>query len=208
MKATAQTVVIWLFLLFVAGKSISMYMSANSRANRMEANLKAATETAQQFKTRDQHNAVKLKAQELTISELRRINPQIISQLKNLYIAPARVQSYTQSTQELKAEIKATVKDSAIVPGTTEINSDSRAPEKIKLLKYRDKWISIQGIVDPDTAKIKILATDTIFTAIYKGERRRPWAWILSKRQYTAAATNRNPYISINVIETGVIKKK
>lgn len=205
MKATAQTVIIWLFLVFVAGSSLNLYFKANSRANRMENNLKIANEKAEQFKTKDGHNAAKLKAQELTISELRRINPQVISQLKNLYIAPRLVQSYTESTQTMQAEVKATVKDS--IPERTGTNPDAREPEKIKVLKYRDKWISISGVLDPDTAKIKVLAVDTIFTAVYKGERRHPWAWILSRRQYTAAATNRSPYIKINVISSGVIKK-
>jgi hypothetical protein len=208
MKATAQTVIIWLFLIFVTGSSLNLYFHANSDKNRLIADLKAANEKAEDFKTREGHQASKLKAQELTISELRRINPQIIASLKNLQIPPRLVDSYTQAEQTFQAEIKAQVKDSiSDLPERTAINPDAREPQKIKVLKYRDKWITITGVLDPDTAKIKVLAKDTIFTAIYKGDRRRPWLWILSKRQYTAAATNRSPYIKINVVASGIIKQ-
>jgi hypothetical protein len=205
MKATMQTGIIWLFLLFVTGSSLRLYFKANSRANRMKSNLIAANAEAEVFKTKDGHTASKLIAQELTISELRKVNPTIISQLKNLYIPPRLAVSYTAASQEMKAEVKAVITDS--VPCSTGINSEPRDTVKIRVLKYRDKWISITGVLDPDTAKITVLATDTIFTAIYRGDRRHPWAWFLSKRQYTAAATNRNPYIKINVIQSGVIKK-
>jgi hypothetical protein len=208
MKATAQTVFIWLFLVFVTGSSLYLYIKEQGNSRRLLYDLKAANEQAEDFKTREGHQASKLKAQELTISELRRINPQIIAQLKNLDIRPRLVTSYTQAAQTFQAEIRAPVKDSIVnVPASTDIKQDAREPQKIKVLKYRDKWISITGVLDPDTAKIKVAATDTIFTGIYKGDRRRPWLWILSKRQYTAAATNRSPYIKIQVIQSGVIKK-
>ncbi len=204
MKATAQTVIIWLFLVFVAGESMNLYFKANSRANRLENNLKIANEQAEQFRTRDGQQASRLKAQELTISELRRINPQIIARLKNLYIPPRLAQSYTQSSQQLKAEVKAAIKDS-IVPAS--ITETTGTKETIGTFDYADAWIEVKGQFVSDTATLHISANDTIFTAIYKGERRHPWAWFLSKRQLTAAATNRNPYISIKVIQSGVIKK-
>lgn len=205
MKTNVQTVIIWLFLLFVTGSSLNLYFKANSRVNRMEENLKAVNEKVEYFKTRDQHNAARITAQELTISELRRIHPAIISEFKNLYIPPRLAQSYTKTSQTLQAEIKAPIKDS--IPAVTGINTVAREPEKIKVLKYRDKWISIFGELYPDTAKIKVLAKDTIFTAIHRGERRRPWLWVLSKRKLQTSATNRSPYISINVIQSGVIKQ-
>lgn len=206
MKNSIQTAVIWVFLLFVTAASLTGYIREQSKSNRLLYDLIASRDSSKTFTTKDGHRASKLISQNLTAPELKKINPEVVSQLKNMYIAPRLVQSYTQSTQTMQAEVKATAKDS-IVPGSTGTNPDAREPEKIRVLKYRDKWISISGIVDPDTAIIKVQASDTIFTAVYKGERRHRWAWILSKRQLTAAATNRSPYIKIKVIQAGIIKK-
>jgi len=213
MKVTAKTIILYLALVCLSGLSLYLYFDGEANEKRLTYDLKASLQTAVDYKTKDGYNASKLIAQELTIQELRRINPQIIESLKNLYIAPRLAQSYTQTKQTFQATIKATVIDS-IVHGTGVnrftkefIKADSVFSTTIKILKYQDKWISINGKVYPDTAEIKILATDSIFTAIYKGVRRHPWAWILSKRQLTTAATNRSPYILINVIQAGIINK-
>ena len=200
MKSTAQTVIIWLFLIFVTGSSLYLYIHEQGNTKRLIYDLKAARDSAQTFTTKDGHQASKLISQNLTASELRKVNPEIVSKLKNMYITPGAVQSYTEATQTLQADISAPVKDSIKqIPG--------KAPEQIKTFAYSDKWLSLKGVIHHDTTAIKLAATDTIFTAVYKGERRHPWAWFLSKRQYTATATNRSPYIKINVIQSGVIKK-
>jgi hypothetical protein len=207
MKNTVANILIALFLIFVTGESLNLYFKATARANRLESNLIAANDEAQRFKTRDGHNAAKITAQELTISELRRINPAIITQLKNLYIPPRLAQSYTQTSQTMQAEISApVVRPQHVAALLSTSDTATRNPEPATF-SYSDKWISITGTLDPDTAKINILATDTIFTAIYKGERRRPALWIFSRRKLQTAATNRSPYISINVVSSGVIKK-
>lgn len=213
MKERLTTGIIWLFLAFVTVTSVTGYIKEQQKSNRLLYDLKAARDSAQTFTTRDGHQASKLIAQNLTPSEFKKVNPETVAKLKNMYIRPGMVQSYTETSAQMKAEVLATVKDSIVAntpanePGRAQGIAPEPQPEKLKVLKYRDKWISISGVVDLDTAKITVLANDTIFTAIYRGERRHPWAWILSRRQLTAAATNRNPYIKINVIQSGVIKK-
>jgi hypothetical protein len=207
MKATAQTVIIWLFLLFVTGESLHLYFKAQAKAARMEENVKAANESAEEFRAKNGQLASKLTAQELTISELRRINPEIISQLKNLYIPPRLAQSYTQTAQKLNVELAVPVKHS--IPEVQAKDSNSVQPTKpIRSLDYSDPWVSVFcKNIDLDTAKLLVSATDSIFISIYKGERRRPGLWILSRRKYQTAATNVNPYISIEVVQSGIIKK-
>ena len=171
MKATAQTVIIWLFLLFVTGSSLNLYFKANSRANRMEGNLKAVNQQAEQFRTRNGQLASRLTAQELTISELRRLNPAIISQIKNLYIPPRLVQSYTTTAQTMQVDISAPVTH-VQEPDTTG-GTETRNPQPVTRIEYADKWITLKGTIKTDSAKLSISATDTIFAIIHKGERRQ-----------------------------------
>lgn len=205
MKNSAATVLIWFFLLFVAGSSLNLYFKANSRANRLENNLATVNQQAEQFRARNGQLASRLTAQELTISELRRISPAIVSQIKNLYIPPRLVQSYTTTAQQMKAEITATV-TSVQEPDTTG-EAITHNPQPITRIDYADKWIQVKGTIKDDSAKLNITATDTIFCVIHKGERRRPWLWILSKRQYQASANNVSPYIESEIVNLGVIKK-
>jgi len=207
MRATATTVLIWCFLLFVAGESLYLHFKTAEKARRWEENYIAAKEEAEHFKTRNKQKAVRITSQEMTIKELRRVNPEIISQLRNLYIPPRLAQTYTQSTATMQAEVTATLKDTVIVRPDSVNRKEDPQPEKIKVLQYRDKWVSVYGVLDSNEPKLKITATDTVFVATYKGERRRPGLWIFSKRKIQVAATNKSPYININVIQSGTIKE-
>ena len=209
MKERLTSGIIWLFLVFVTIASVRGYILKQQDYNRVIYDLKASRDSARTFTTRDNHQASKLIAQNLTVSELKKVDPETVSKLKNLYIPPRLVQSYTEASQTMNVEVKAAVKDSIVArtPIGEPEGAKSISPERVQTISYSDAWIKIKGVLYNDTAALKIAATDTIFTAIYRGERRHPWAWFLSKRQLTAAATNRSPYIKIKVIQSGVIKK-
>jgi hypothetical protein len=210
MKKNLIIIAIGLILTASTVVSTVMYFKELANSNRLVFDLKAANQPAKTFETKDGHQASKLIAQDNTVHELKIINPRVVSQLSNLYIAPRLVQSYSETTQTLKAEIYAHIKDSisATLPADTSKNTVAEVPVKIRMLEYSDTWISVKtGNIDLAPVKITVVAKDSIFAGVYKGQRRHPWAWILSRRQWTVAATNKSPYIKIEVIQAGVIKK-
>ena len=207
MKATATTIGIWIFMLFVTGSTLNLYFKEKATTRRLTDNLEAVNQQAEHFKTRDGNQAARIAAQELTIHELKRAFPAVASNLKNLYIPPQRALSYTQTSQQLTASITAPVKDTLLQIIEPRGSATITKVDTFRYLDYADQWIKIHAEMRKDTGTVEVAATDTIFTAIHRGERRHPWAWIFSRRKLQASATNRNPYISINVVQSGVIKK-
>ena len=207
MKTTATTIGIWLFMLFVTGSSLKLYIDEKANSRRLTNNLETVNQEVERYKTRDGHQAARIDALVLTNRELKRSFPGMASTLKNLYIPPQRVESFTETSNQLKIKVTAPVKDTVlqlIEPRgfSTVINRDT-----VHFLDYADEWIKIHAEMMHNTGTVEVAATDTIFTAIHRGERRRPWSWIFSRRKLQTSVTNRNPYISINVIQSGVIKK-
>jgi hypothetical protein len=208
MKAISTNILIWLFLLFVTGSTLKLYFAEKANSRRLSDNLESVTQEAEHFKTRDNRPAVKTTALVLTPVEIKRYFPEVKQKLENLYIPPQRAESYTETSQQLTATITAPVKDTVLqiiqVP-----SSKFQIPklDTIRVLDYQDEWIKIHAALAADTGTIEVAAIDTIFTAIYRGERRKPAFWIFSRRKLQTAASNRNPYISINVVQSGVIKK-
>lgn len=198
MKQTSITVFVGLFLLFVTTSSLKLYFDEHARAERLTDNIEALNSEAETFRAKNGQQASRIAAQEVTIKELKNAYPEIVAQLKNLSIQPRRVQSYTQTSQQLKAEIKTVVRDSLIYRQDT---------VKMLLLQHRDKWMQIRGEVYPDTAKISVSASDSIFIATHRGRRYHPAAWVLSRRRLETTATNVNPYISICVVSSGTVRK-
>lgn len=210
MKTTATTITIWLFLLFVAGSSINLFIKEKANSRRISRNLEAVTQEAEYFKTRDGKQAARINTLEVTNRELRRVFPVLASNLKNLHIPPQRAISYTQTSQAMNASITAPVKDTVLQPveiPNSEIQIPKLEPIPVRTLDYQDEWIKINASFAADSGTVSVAATDTIFTAIHRGQRVRPWAWIFSRRKLQTSASNRNPYISIHVVSSGIIKK-
>lgn len=201
MNKTITNILIYIVLVVGMVMTLNLYFTEKATSNRLFSNLKAVNQQSETYTTKDGHPAVKKTIQELTTKELKQVFPELTAIIKNMRIEPRRVETYTQLTQGLTIKLQAPVTDSIV------FNTNLQDSLKIKRLNYIDKWISIKAEIKPDTGLVKIAAIDTIFTSIYRGKRRHPARWIFSRRNYEAAATNRSPYISINVIQSGIIKK-
>lgn len=213
-------IVLLIFIGTSAGFAYLYFNEAATSKRRLD-NIQALTSKVEQFQTRDNHQATRIKAQNPKNMELRKAFPEVTQQLNNLYIPSRLAESYTQARTGLSFEVSTPTRDTLINRKNTDASSFKKlfsdadsafshqsVPESIaaKTFSYSDKWKSVNGLVFPDTTFIKVAAVDSIFTAIYRGQRRHPWAWIFSKRKLEAAATNRNPDIKITVIQAGIIK--
>lgn len=208
MKRISPTLIIWIVLFLVASASLKLYFSEKATSRRYFDDLQATQAKVKEFTTSDGHLATKTAAFELTNTDLRKAFPEVAQQLKNLDIRPRLAESYTQASTALNFEVSAPTRDTLISPKENRFtNLDPLKMIEAKTFHYSDKWKSVSGLVFPDTTFVKVAAVDSIFTAIYQGQRRHPWAWILSKRKLEVAATNRNPDIKITVIQAAMIKK-
>lgn len=171
MKAAATAGLATLFFLFVSWECWNLYRTEHQRAERLLNDIKISRDSCQFFKSKNNENAVKIQAQEYTISEIRATLPRLIQQAKNLYIPPRLIQGYTAATQQSQTEIKTIVRDSIV-----------RDTVHVKAFNYRDKWNHVSGTIEKDTARLVIESQDSITIFNVQGRRRHPLAWILSKR--------------------------
>lgn len=205
MKSSAATLLIWVFLLLVTAASVRGYISQQKETKRLTRNLEAVTAEADSFRTRDGHTASRIAAQEITISELKNAFSDVAGQLHNLKIRPAQAVSYTQTASRLNVDARAPVKDSVINRLESNRSDTIFIPDTVRTLKYSDAWLSVTAILPPppQLGTVKVSAIDSIFTVINWDRR-----WFLGAKHYEVNATNRNPYIKIEVIQGGIIKKK
>lgn len=201
MKQTSLKILVLVFMAFVTASSLKLYFNEVQKTRRLSDNIEALNQEAETFKARNGQQAARITAQQITIQELRRSYPELKSRLHNLYIPPGRFQSSTTTSQELRATIAA-----PILPAPDRTQADELEPIAPRFA-YSDKWVKLAGTIAADTAHLELMATDTVFISTYKGERRKPWAWILSRRKIETAATNVNPYIDLNIIQSATLKK-
>lgn len=200
-----KILIIILILLACSATTSVLWLKEKANSRRLTDNISVLQSEARQFTTKDGHQASKTDALILQPSEVKKLFPEVNSQLKNMYIPASRTESFTDTRSVTDFTVRAANRDSLIklpvLPGKIQ------QTQILKTFHYSDKWKSINGLIAPDTTFIRVAAVDSIFTAIYRGDRRHPWAWILSRRKLQVAATNRNPDNTITVIQGGVIKR-
>ena len=193
MKSTGTNILIYFFLIIVAGQSINLMLKAQENFKRIEGNFKASQSLCEFYKARNGEMAVKVTAMEMTVKEIRQSIPDVIADLKNLYIRPAGLKSYLETTSNTKKEIIVPVRDSIQTP-----TAGHPDPAPIKTIKFTDKWFNVHGYLQNDTARLTIVTSDTIKSIIHKS-RIHPALWIFSRYTFKAVVTNVNPSNTLSI---------
>lgn len=204
MKNLILSGVVSIFFILVSVECFRMYLKERDKAQRWETNYNEKTQEAERFKTAAGDAATKVTAQEFTIKELRAAIPALIQEVKDAGIRPAALRSATETASEISKHISAVLRDSIkYSPGTRVIGTGSPGIS-VKIFEYKDKWFSVKGEIS-DSIQMDISGKDTTKTFIYV-QRRHPWAWILSRKEFRAVTVNKNPFIKTTPGQTIVIK--
>jgi hypothetical protein len=188
--------VIGIFLLFVTFESIKLYYTEHKNTVRLTENLAAVQKEATYFKGRNGDQAVKITSQELTISELKKTIPEAIQDIKNLYIQPRQLQSFTKAGTSIGKHISTTLRDSVIMDTI-----------RVKVIDYRDQWFKVNGMIRDSKLNLEIKTSDTLTVVNYLSKRPHPWLWIFGgKRHPEAAISNKNPFIKYEITKSIVVK--
>ena len=186
------------FLAFVTFEAYKAYLTEHKSVIRLIDNLAAAQKENIYFQARNKDHAVKIQAQELTIKEIRTISPSVISDLRNLYIAPRQLQNIIMASTETEKHITATLRDSVIMDTI-----------KVSVIDYRDKWFTVRGLIRGDTANLNIISRDSLTVINYLSRRPHPWLWIFGGRRHPESTiTNKNPFIKYSIEKSITVKKQ
>jgi len=181
-----------LYLVFAYGKA---YFENQKQIKRLTGALIYENEKAKTYKAKNGLLVYNNHTLQLTNKELKAIYPGIREDIENLKIKVNKVVNYSTTVIENKTNIKTILRDSVVFDTL-----------KVKVFNYTDAWYNIKGLIRNDSINCKIQSIDSITQVVYKGERLRPWLWILSKRQLQQSVSPRNPNSTIvfskNIIVT------
>jgi hypothetical protein len=194
---SAVPYIIGIFLLFVTFQSLKLYYDETKTTTRLTDALTIANKECTYFKARNGEQAVKLQSQELTINEIRATSHSVITDLRNLYIPPRQLQSYTAASTEIAKHIETTLRDSIVMDTI-----------KVKVIDYRDEWFTVNGRINGTLVNMDIKTIDSLSIVNYLSKRPRPWLWIFGgKRHPESVISNKNPFIKYAITKSIVVKK-
>jgi len=188
--------IIGLFLLCVTFESLKLYYNETKTTTRLTEALAASQKKCTEFKAKNGDQAVKLQSQELTIREIKATIPAVVQDLKNLYINPHQLVSYTAASTKMEKPISTTLRDSVVMDTI-----------KVKVIDYADSWFTVKGLIQDNDINMNIKGIDSLNVVNYLSRRPHPWLWIFGgKRHPESAISNKNPFIKYYIEKSIVVK--
>ena len=171
--------------LFAVGTAVyfgDLYFKERDERLRITHSYEAANKFIEYYRAENGKLVGKTEVLQLKTSELEKIYPAIIQEIRNLKIKPGRVESYTENVITQEKQITTLLRDS-IVNDTV----------KYRIFNYQDEFYTVSGIAIGDTQKVVINSSDSIIQVVYRGARYKPWLWFLSRRRLEQVVSCKNP---------------
>ncbi len=119
--------------------------------------------------------------------EFKKAFPKLIKEIEDLKVKSKHVLSVNSTVLESHKKFVSILKDSLI--------NDTLIA---KVFNYTDDFYRVRGVAVNDSQRVEIQSTDSIIQVVYKGKRKRPYLWFLSKRQLEQVISNKNPNSKIS----------
>ena len=161
---------------------LTKYRHERNDRLRLEHSFKAANSKIEYYRSLNNELVAKTEVLQLKINEVKDLYPEIIAEIRNLKLTPKRTEHYSETVIHEQKDIVTTLRDSLIY---------DTIPAKV--FRYQDEFYTVNGIAIGDTQKVHIESRDSIIQVVYKGDRRKPWLWIFSRRKLQQVVSCKNP---------------
>lgn len=149
-----------LLLLLAAGASLRSARRARSEADRLRANLYLLNDTLCRYRTRLDEEAVSVEALRLRCAEFERLRAADAAEIRRLGIRLRRAEEFARTVSATTIEVPVPVRDTVILHDT------------LRLFRWRDAWVTVEGLVGRDTAACRVESRDTLVQILHRVPRR------------------------------------
>jgi hypothetical protein len=141
--------------------SVLSYWLNNVREEkkRLADNQEALLSDVDYYKTESGKNAASVLKLELSKSELENHCQDLTKTIDDLNIKIGRIQSVSTTATKTEVEIQTVVRDSIVYRDL---------PVNLKVVKWRDPWVTLNGVLDGETFSAKIESVDTLSQVVHR----------------------------------------
>lgn len=133
--------------------------NAKEEKKRLTNNQESLLSDIQYYKTESGKNAASVQKLELTKSELEKHCIDLTQTVEDLGIKVKRLQSVANTITKTEVEIKTVVRDSIVYRDR---------PVNLKVINWKDPWISLDGILDGKNFSANIESVDTLSQVVHR----------------------------------------
>ena len=133
---------------------------------RLENNNYALIESVKTYRTKADESAASVQVLRLKVGEYEQLRAADAERIRNLKIKLKRLESTSKSVTKTAVNITAPLRDTVILRDTLRLH------DTVRLFRWRDSWVTVDGVIDNDSVSCSVSSVDTLHQIIHRIPRR------------------------------------
>ena len=133
---------------------------------RLENNNYALIESVKTYRTKADESAASVQVLRLKVGEYEELRAADAERIRKLKIKLKRLESASKSVTKTAVDITVPLRDTVILRDTL------RRHDTVRLFRWRDSWVTVDGVIDNDSVSCSVSSVDTLHQIIHRIPRR------------------------------------
>ena len=157
---------------------------------RHKSNSEALMQSVEHYRTAANEAAASVQILRLRCGEFEELRAADAEKIRQMGLKIRRLESAAKSVVQTKVEVVAPVRDTVIVRDTV------HTTDTLRLFRWQDSWVTIDGVIDNDSVTCSLRSVDTLRQVVYRVPRRF-WFIKFGTKAIRQHITSSNPHTDI-----------
>ena len=133
---------------------------------RLENNNYALIESVKTYRTKADESSASVQVLRLKVGEYEELRAADAERIRKLKIKLKRLESASKSVTKTAVDITVPLRDTVILRDTLRLH------DTVRLFRWRDSWVTVDGVIDNDSVSCSVSSVDTLHQIIHRIPRR------------------------------------
>ena len=167
---------------------------------REKSNNQALLQSVNYYKTEAEKSAASVQILRLRCGEFEELRAADAEKIRQMGLKIRRLESAANSVTQTKLEVVAPIRDTVVIRDTV------KTIDTLRLFRWQDNWVTIDGVIDSDSVACTLRSVDTLHQVVYRVPRRF-WFIKFGTKALRQHIVSSNPHSEIVYTEYVKIEK-
>ena len=167
---------------------------------REKSNNQALLQSVNYYKTEAEKSAASVQILRLRCGEFEELRAADAEKIRQMGLKIRRLESAANSVTQTKLEVVVPIRDTVVIRDTV------KTIDTLRLFRWQDNWVTIDGVIDSDSVACILRSVDTLHQVVYRVPRRF-WFIKFGTKALRQHIVSSNPHSEIVYTEYVKIEK-
>ena len=167
---------------------------------REKSNNQALLQSVNYYKTEAEKSAASVQILRLKCGEFEELRAADAEKIRQMGLKIRRLESAANSVTQTKLEVVVPIRDTVVIRDTV------KTIDTLRLFRWQDNWVTIDGVIDSDSVACTLRSVDTLHQVVYRVPRRF-WFIKFGTKALRQHIVSSNPHSEIVYTEYVKIEK-